>query len=102
MTIGIQAFDRLIKLLMMRIDRLESQIVSGKRTVQPITTTVIKGKEYFDVYALREIFRVTAHTIYRWRDEGTLPLVKIGGKYYIEVAVLHEVMAKGMKTEPTR
>lgn len=102
MTIGIQAFDRLIKLLLMRLDHLESYIVANKRTVQPIVSTVIEGKEYFDVYALREIFKVTAHTIYRWRDEEKLPLVKIGGKYYIEVTELQKAMTASVKPEPTR
>ncbi len=101
MTIGIAVFDRLIKMLLMRIDRLEAMLNTSKRVFQPIPV-VIKGKEYFDVYALTEIFKVTKHTIYRWRDEEKLPLVKIGGKYYIGVEELQAAMVANHITEPVR
>lgn len=101
MTIGIAVFDRLIKMLMMRIDRLEAQLNNGRRVFQPIPVA-INGREYFDVYALTEIFKVTKHTVYRWRDEGKLPLVKIGGKYYISVEALHTAMVQNNIIEPVR
>ena len=101
MTIGIAPFDRLIRLLLARIDRLEAMLNSSKRMFQPVPV-VIGQKEYFDVTSLCEIFKVTAHTVYRWRDEGKLPLVKIGGKYYIGVEQLAKAMTTGFITEPTR
>lgn len=101
MAIGIAVFDRLIKMLLMRIDRLEALLNSSKRVFQPVPV-VISGKEYFDVYSLTEIFKVTKHTIYRWRDEEKLPLVKIGGKYYIGVEELQAAMVANHITEPVR
>lgn len=101
MTIGIPAFDRLIKILLARIDRLEAKLNSGRRSIQP-SPVVINGKEYFSVNDLTIIFQVTAHTIYKWRDDGTLPLVKVGGKYYIETSELQKAMSANGKTEPMR
>lgn len=99
--ISIKTFDRYMKILFARIDRLEAKIDSGKRTIHP-KAVVINGNEYFDVCALTIIFQVTAHTIYRWRDEGKMPLVKMGGKFYIGVNELTDAMSTGSLTEPAR
>lgn len=99
--ISVKVFDRYMKILFARIDRLEAKIDSSKRTIQP-KAVVINGNEYFDVSALSIIFQVTAHTIYRWRDEGKMPLVKMGGKFYIGVNELTNAMTSGTITEPAR
>jgi len=99
--IGIPAFDKLIRVLLARIDRLEAMVNASKRVFQPIPT-VFNGRQYFDVQSLSEIFKVTPHTIYRWRDEKKLPLVRIGGKYYIAVDELENAMTQAEMTEPVR
>ena len=40
MTIGIAVFDRLIKMLLMRIDRLEALLNSSKRVFQPVPVVI--------------------------------------------------------------
>ncbi|WP_417431108.1 helix-turn-helix domain-containing protein [Halpernia sp.] len=56
-----------------------------------------KSLELYDDSDLSQLFKVTARTLKRWRDEKILPFKKIGGKIYYLVHEVREMIEGGTK-----
>lgn len=60
-----------------------------------------KEKELFTTGEVMRLFKVSASSVYRWRQEQVLPFLKMGGTYYYSKNVLCSFMARKMQSSVT-
>lgn len=91
-TIERSHFDRMIKLLFSRFDGIESRLERIEKKSTPAVKKILDDDPILWVADLGEYFGVTDNTIYRYKRNGKLPLVKFGGKLGIKKSQLEALI----------
>lgn len=91
-TIERSHFDRMMRLLFTRFDGVESRLERIEKKSAPVVKKILDDDPILWVADLGEYFGVTDNTIYRYKRNGKLPLVKFGGKLGIKKSRLEALI----------